>query len=231
METLEEVNREVRERLHPSLTNPSWLVLNKRRQIFEEWAVTLGNHQLSVLDIGGRIQPYRPLLADRLGSYVAVDLRPTALVNIVARAEHIPLVSEQFDLVICTQMLEYVPEPGVVIAEIQRVLRPGGCLWLSVPSVWLRDADEECWRFLPHGLRQLLRAFSRVEVVPEGGSIVGFFRTINACLDMSVRYAGARAIFRRTLCPVINLSGLLLDRLSVSKNDQFAANYSVRAIK
>jgi SAM-dependent methyltransferase len=128
-------------------------------------------------------------------------------------------------------MLEYIPEPQVVIAEIQRVLRPGGCLWLSVPTIWLRDADEECWRFLPHGLRHLLSAFSHVEVLPEGGSIVGFFRTINACLDVFVRSVGLRKIFRHTLCPVINLSGLLLDRFSGSKNDQFVANYSVRAIK
>jgi SAM-dependent methyltransferase len=231
METLEEVNREGRERLYPSLTNPSWLVLRERRRLFQRWISALGSGQLSVLDVGGRIQPYRVLLDGRLRKYVGVDLRQSPLVDVVARAEQIPLASGQFDLVICTQLLEYVPEPGVVIAEIQRLLRPGGCLWLSAPSVWVRDSDEECWRFLPHGLRQLLSAFNHVEVVPEGGSIVGFFRTINACLDMFVRYAGLRAIFRHTLCPVVNLSGLLLDRLSGSKNDQFAANYSVRAIK
>ena len=49
-------------RLYPSLTNPSYLVLRSRRLLFSNWTRTLGNN-LTVLDVGGRYQPYRPLLA------------------------------------------------------------------------------------------------------------------------------------------------------------------------
>jgi SAM-dependent methyltransferase len=231
METLEQVNREGRERLHPSLTNPSWLVLRKRREIFQKWLASLNAHDLDVLDVGGRIQPYRALLKGQLRRYVAVDLRRTPLVNVVARGEQIPLASAQFDLVICTQVLEYVSEPGAVIAEIYRVLKPGGCLVLSVPAVFPRDADEECWRFLPAGVRQLLGAFGQVKVAPEGGSIAGFFRTTNACLNVFVRYPALRSVFRWTLCPVVNLSGAFLEKISGSGNDQFASNYSAWAQK
>ncbi|MGO9088657.1 MAG: class I SAM-dependent methyltransferase [Candidatus Sulfotelmatobacter sp.] len=231
METLDTVNREGRERLYPSLTNPSWLVLRKRREIFQKWLARLGDRKLDVLDVGGRIQPYRPLLEGRVRSYVAVDPLRTPLVNLVAHGERIPLASDCFDLVICTQVLEYVPEPASVVAEIHRVLKPGGCLWLSVPSVCPRDADHECWRFLPASLRHLLSGFDRVEVVPEGGSVVGFFRAINACLNIFARYPALRAIFRYTVFPVVNLVGALWDRLSGSGNDQFAANCSVFAVK
>ena len=231
METLDTVNREGRERLYPSLTNPSWLVLRKRREIFQKWLARLNARDLDVLDVGGRIQPYRPLLQGRLRRYVAVDLLRTPLVNLVARGEQIPLASEQFDLVICTQVLEYVPEPASVIAEIHRVLKPGGCLWLSTPTVCPRDADHECWRFLPASLRHLLSGFDKVEVVPEGGSVVGFFRTINACLNIFARYPAIRAVFRYTVFPVVNLVGDLCDRISGSSNNQFAANYSVFAVK
>src|SRR6266852_8047569 len=94
---LERVQRESRARLHPSLTNPNWLILRRRRQIFEAGLGRLLGHGLSVLDIGGRFQPYRPLLGARTKSYVAVDLWMTPLVNVGAAAESLPFRDAQFD--------------------------------------------------------------------------------------------------------------------------------------
>ena len=231
MEILDRVNREGRERLYPSLRNPSWLVLRRRREIFKKWLAQLDSRHLNVLDVGGRIQPYRPLLEGRLRRYVALDLRRTPLVDVVARGEQIPLSSGQFDVVICTQVLEYAPDPTAVIAEIHRVLKPGGCLLLSVPTANLQDADNDCWRFLPAALRHVLAGFNDFEIVPEGGSIVGLFRTVNVCLNVFVRYQWLRSIFHWTLCPLLNLSGDLLERIAASQNHQFTPNYSARARK
>ena len=163
--------------------------------------------------------------------YVAVDLRSTPLVNVVANAAELPLASEQFDLVFCTQMLEYVPDPSRVVAEIYRVLKPRGMLLLSVPSLAIRDSDEDRWRFWPAGVRQLLASFSQVEVVPEGGSIAGFFRTVNAGLDVLAKPRMARALLVHTIVPLLNLEGLGLERLARSRNDAFAVNYSALARK
>jgi SAM-dependent methyltransferase len=229
--TLSELIRQGNERLYPSLTNPNWLVLRERRKIFERWLAQLPSGKLSVLDVGGRIQPYRPLIAERLQRYVAVDLRSTPLVSVVARGEQLPLRDSQFDLAICTQMLEYVLQPSLVIGEIYRVLRPGGRFLLSVPAACLMDGDEECWRFLPAGLRQVLGDFARVQVVAEGSSMAGFFRTVNACLDVFVRYRAARFVYRHSICPVMNLAGALLEGLSGGRNQQFTTNYSVLAEK
>jgi SAM-dependent methyltransferase len=230
-ETLEQVTREGRRRLFPGLTDPHWLVLKKRREIFQKWAEKLPPGPLKVLDIGGRIQPYRALVESRINSYIATDLRRTPLVNVLARGEQLPFPDGQFDLVICTQVLQYVPQPGMVVQEAARVLKPGGYLFLSVPSACPSDASEECWRFLPAGLRYLLAPFRRVEVIPEGQSVAGFFRTTNACLNIFVRYPSMRILFRCTACPVINLLGELLERISGSSNEQFAVNYSVMAQK
>ena len=229
--TLHEVIEEGRERLFPRLTNPNWLVLKKRRKIFDRWLAQVSSSQLEVLDVGGRIQPYRPLIALQVQRYVAVDLRSTPLVSIVARGEYLPLRDSQFDLAICTQMLQYIAEPSLVIDEILRVLKPGGALLLSVPSACPTDAEDECWRFLPQGLRRLLAGFTRVEVMAEGGSVAGFFRTVNSCCDIFMRYSATRFVYRHSLCPLFNLTGAFFERLSCRRNEQFAVNYSVMAVK
>ena len=229
--TLNEATREGRERLFPPLTNPNWLVLRERRKIFHRWLAQLSSNPLDVLDVGGRIQPYRPLISQPVRRYVAVDLRSTPLVTVVACGQQLPLRDAQFDLVICTQMLEYIAQPSLVINEIHRVLKPGGALLLSVPSACATDAEEECWRFLPQALRHLLAAFTRVELAAEGGSVAGFFRTVNTCFDIFARYPSARSVYRHTFCPLVNLTGALLEKFSGSRNQQFAVNYSVLAEK
>jgi SAM-dependent methyltransferase len=228
--TLDDAIRQGRERLFPSLANPNWLVLRERRKIFQRWLAEFPSRDLDVLDVGGRIQPYRPLIADRLRRYTAVDLELTSLVNVLARGEKLPMTDAQFDLVICTQTLEYTSQPSLVLAEIYRVLKPGGTLLLSVPSA-APEAGEESWRFLPTGLRNLLAAFRVVTIVAEGGSVAGLVRTANVCFDIFVRYPAARFIYRRTVCPAVNLAGALLDKLSRRRNQQFAVNYSVLAEK
>ncbi len=228
-ETLEQVRKAGRERLYPSITNPNWLVLRKRRELFRRWLNGSLPAHPSVLDVGGRIQPYLPFLPD--ANYVAIDLRPTPLVTVVANADRIPFGSERFDLALCTQMLEYAPDPGLVISEIHRVLKPGGMLILSVPSAFPRDAEEDRWRFLPAGIHQLLGGFSELEVVAEGGSITGLFRTVNVCLHIFAKYAPVRILLSYTVIPLLNLAGYGLERLARSGNDAFAVNYSVKARK
>jgi SAM-dependent methyltransferase len=46
----------------------------------------------------------------------------------------IPLRDASFDVAICTEMLEHLLHPGRALAEIQRILRPGGWLIGSVPG-------------------------------------------------------------------------------------------------
>ncbi len=230
-ETLEAVQREARERLYPSLTNPNWLVLRSRRKIFERWLTRVAGNNLSVLDLGGRIQPYRPLLEERVQKYVAIDLRKSPLVNLIADGSNLPLASSSFDLVLCTQVLEYVPQPATAVAEIHRVLKPGGVLLLSAPSVFPRDADEDAWRFLPRSLRLLMSPFAEVEIAPEGTSVAGLFRTICVCLQIFLKPRFLWSAARFTLIPVLNLLGHILESILPTSNDQFTANFSVLARK
>ncbi len=49
-------------------------------------------------------------------------------------AEQLPFEEKSFDLVSCQTLLIHVPDPVAVIAEMRRVVRPGGLLLLSEPN-------------------------------------------------------------------------------------------------
>ena len=46
-------------------------------------------------------------------------------------AEHLPFENNRFDFIFCSEVTEHVEDPGRVLAECQRVLRPGGKIYLS----------------------------------------------------------------------------------------------------
>ncbi len=64
-----------------------------------------------------------------------------------------------FDRVYCTEVLEHVLDPGKVVAELHRVLRPGGIAVISVPNEPLINAIKGRVLALP-GARRLLAARS-----------------------------------------------------------------------
>jgi SAM-dependent methyltransferase len=230
-DAVKEFQKAGRERLYPSITNPNWLVLRKRRELFVAWLKNIPSDSLSVLDVGGRIQPYRELLGKRCASYLAIDVNAAPLVDVVGQAERLPFSDQQFDLIFCTQVLEYIPEPAVVVDEIYRTLKNGGFLLLSAPAVFPRDSESEYWRFLPCALTRLLSSFSSVEVVPEGNSAVGFIRTSNVCLVAFVRPALLGTLLRFSAIPILNLLGAAAQWFMRGTNDRFSANYSVLARK
>ena len=226
----DELSRIARDRLYPSLRNPNYLVLRARTQIFTDWLRTFDG-KLDVLDVGGRYQPYRPLLDGKLNSYIALDLHATALVDVIGSGESIPFKDAAFDLVFATQVFEYFEKPYEAAKQIHRVLRPGGTLLMSVPSFAPRFGDEDCWRYAPRALRSVLSSFSQVTIRPEVTSVGGVFRFANLCMHDFLRPPLLKGLYSATFCPILNLLGAGLDRALGTQDDRWTANYSVRAIK
>jgi SAM-dependent methyltransferase len=220
-----------RRRLYPSLRDPGYLTLRSRRLIFASWALQFQGKRLRVLDIGARYQPYRPLFDGSIDRYLAVDLKKTELINVVADGETLPFLPASFDLAIATQVFEYFRDPAGAARQIHTVLRPGGVLLASFAACAPRFVEGERWRFTSTGLRSLLEPFSIVEIVPELSSVGGSVRLMNQALDTFSRYDTARRIYRLIGCPVLNLFGLGLESLKLTTNDQFTTNYSVKAVK
>ena len=52
----------------------------------------------------------------------------------IATIAHLPLANRSLDGILCSSVLEYVPDPAACLTEFSRVLRPGGLLVVSVPN-------------------------------------------------------------------------------------------------
>lgn len=218
------------ERFNPSLRNPDYLVLMSRRKLLSAWIDSLPREPLQVLDIGGRIQPYRPLLEGRLGTYLAIDPLATRLVDALATGEQLPFVAGSFDLVICTQVLCYCEDPFQMIREIWRVLKPDGRLLLSSPAIFPRHAENDRWRIFPAGLRLLPKDFSHVQISPEGLSIASLCRFFAVGFDQSFAGNWLHRPVNSSLVPLINRLGRRFDYLSRGST-RFTTNYSTLARK
>jgi len=95
-----------------------------------------------VLDVGAGSCPYRRHFAGcKYETQDFVALRPDQLrdkhgygqIDYVCDATEIPVEDGTFDVVLCTEVLEHVPDPVRVVRELGRVLRPGGILLLTAP--------------------------------------------------------------------------------------------------
>jgi ubiquinone/menaquinone biosynthesis C-methylase UbiE len=61
-----------------------------------------------------------------------------------ADALQLPFADRSFDKIICSEVLEHLPDYTGALREIQRVLKPGGLLAISVPRAW---PEKICWAF------------------------------------------------------------------------------------
>ncbi len=81
-------------------------------------------------DVNGSV---RPLFADQAG-YVGVDVVPGPGVDRVIVPPYLPWGDGTFAVVVSTEMLEHTEFPVPVLADMVRVLRPGGALLLTTRS-------------------------------------------------------------------------------------------------
>ncbi len=110
----------------------------------------------TVLDYGCGQQPYRELIEDAGGEYAAYDRKDFG--GNVSKVDlgDPRLLDKQWDIVVSTQAIQYVPGPDVWLGHIRRMLSDGGLLVMTYPSTWpiIRD---ELWHFTSLGMELLLR--------------------------------------------------------------------------
>ncbi len=137
-----------------------------------------------LLDIGCGQRPYAALFGSvrrQIGLDLPVPKATPARPDVWGDGMALPFMSGVFDVVLCTQVLEHVPQPELLLKESYRVLRRGGSLVLTAPQTWgLHEEPRDYYRFTSHGLRHLLQdAGFRVQTLEARG---GVFRMVGQTL-------------------------------------------------
>lgn len=105
---------------------------------------------------------------------INVDIYAFDAVDLVADGQTLPLADASVDGILCLVMLEHVPEPDRVVAEMHRLLRPGGRVLACVPFLQpVHAAPADFHRWTPAGAARLFSAFQDVQVTVGAGPTSG----------------------------------------------------------
>jgi SAM-dependent methyltransferase len=107
----------------------------------------------------------------------------------------LPFADGEFDRIVAAEVLEHIPEDTTAIAEVARVLRPGGTLAVTVPR-WL--PEKVCWA--------LSREYHEVEGghvrIYTGDELVGKLRDAGLVLEGSDHVHGLHSPYWWIKCAV-----------------------------
>jgi SAM-dependent methyltransferase len=129
-----------------------------------------------VLDAGSGQGQYRPFFSRQ--RYTGIDLGigdaawDYSRVNVRGNLESLPFPDCAFAAAINIVTLEHVRNPACVLAELARVLEPGGRLLLAAPLEWEEHQQpHDYYRFTRYALKDLLAraGFTGLRIEPAGG--------------------------------------------------------------
>ena len=215
-----------RSRLHPRRSDYLYLHLRRLR---DDLGAALAELQVTdVLDVYCGARPYEPLLGPGT-RYVGFDIDDAFGCADVVSETFLPFPDASFDLCLCTQAFYFVPDPASGVAELSRVLRPGGHALLTVPVVY--PGTERLYSELQ--LRELFDGWDDVVVVENGGTVVSIATLIGYLLHRVERRAPrpTRRVFD-ALYVALNVAGEAGDRLEgryLRSDARLSANLLVRA--
>lgn len=127
-----------------------------------------------IVEIGARSAPgqeggplVRSIFAGR--DFIGCDLFEGPNVDRVEDAHRLSFADASVGTVVSVDTLEHIADPLRAVAEMHRVLRPGGvCILASVMLFHIHEHPWDYWRFTPEGLALLLAPFAHREVVSQG---------------------------------------------------------------
>lgn len=128
----------------------------------------------AVLDVGCGHMPFRADAVRVAAQYEGLDIEARVPgVTHIGSAEAMPMIPDaSYDTVFSFEVLEHLPHPQRAMAEMARVLRPGGVLLLTVPHLSrLHEEPHDYFRYTRHGLRVLVEDAGLVveRVTPTAG--------------------------------------------------------------
>lgn len=131
-----------------------------------------------VIDIGCGTMPYKKSItaSSAIKEYTTIDIeKRDNRVDIVGDVQNMNMVANNaYDTIICTNVLEHIPNPFQAMDEIYRIARPNGVLILSVPHLSrLHEEPNDFYRYTKYGLEYIINksGFNMISITPVGGLV------------------------------------------------------------
>ena len=130
---------------------------------------------MKVLDAGSGRLPEQQLRGELLATSAALetlDFLPGEGVDHVADVADTKLPEQNYDAILCMQVLEHVPNPQAVCSELFRMVKPGGHVMVSAPqSAWLHNLPYHFFHYTNIGMRKMLEdaGFEVLTMEAQGG--------------------------------------------------------------
>lgn len=111
-----------------------------------------------VLDAGAGDQIYAPIFQHV--RYESADFEKVEKVyknpTYICDLASVPVEDGRYDAIICTQVLEHLPEPQAILKEFHRALQPGGKMIVTCP-LWYEEHEKpyDFYRYTQFGLRHM----------------------------------------------------------------------------
>lgn len=171
----------------------------------------------TILDVGAADR----WISQHLGkqaNYLALDYPATgkqfyaARPDIFGDARFLPIAEASVDGVVCLEVIEHVPDAGMAIKEIARVLRPGGSAWISMPFLYpVHNEPFDFQRYTQYGLhRDAERAGLEVVVIHRSGHALRAGGLIT-CLAIAGGIDSCRPALKALLLPLAVLMICLIN--------------------
>lgn len=163
-------------------SNPTrrWLHCTRRDWIFDALRHTVSDRHGRAMEVGPGSGIYLPVLAELYDEVVALDIEQSYLdhlSHLTSTHKNLTLVIDNitasslpdatFDFILCTEVVEHIPNSLSALQEIHRLLRPGGTLLLSTPQRFSPLEMTAKIAFLP-GVIDLVRLIYQEPILETG---------------------------------------------------------------
>ena len=110
-------------------------ILNFSQKSTEDFIIKTAKEEIrpgsKILDIGAGSIKYKKYFNNC--EFKTQDFKQYGGIDYVSDITKIPVPDQSFDVIICTEVLEHVIRPDLGIAEISRILKPGGIAYITTP--------------------------------------------------------------------------------------------------
>jgi SAM-dependent methyltransferase len=163
---------------------PEWIIQREIASETRKALMEVGRGR--VLDLGCGEKPYELYRPAAAVEWIGLDVPENPTADVAGYAESLPFEAGEFDTVLCTEVLEHVADPAIVVQEIARVLKPGGYVFLTTPFYWpLHEEPHDYFRFTQYGLRHLFEkaGLEIVRMTPTAGGFRMIALAVNTCFN------------------------------------------------